>query len=957
MGLLGMPTRESRKYLKTERKPRGFLARTIIHSTVLYALYWILYACPAGVPGSESPQVCKRYYDLKHAFATKAVPYVQPYYEQYAGPYISKGQPYYEQANALYGQYGKPVVEKTGSAYSNFVHPVALRGANTAKAQYDAKLGPIVDKHVSQLTSRSQKVYNQYLGRHVSAAKAQYDAVVAPYVTLAHKKASEVYTFSYPYAEAGLARASDLYAAHAHPRLMSFLAWVNHLVETKILPTIRRFYLLHIEPQVNKISDRLFQFNVSTGFASLEKVSPDAIESSISASILASVTPSVKIESSVIAGETHTVEIIEPSIDAKLQSKIHRELINDLLTVAESNIDKEGAAGEAALNDKLDDLLPALIKKEEILCEDYLTQLESVTVEEVEAIERTIVSFAGSESNKGRSAGEISDDLRPYFVKAGKNIHSNAVEVKAHLSTVLEGLEAKVQKVSYIVYDRVQTAGQHQKKIPEQKLRYELEGVSKKELKRLDALDAKIKHIETTLNAAAQKVLKSYTKTLSTIIKDTEKKVETLAGGAANKLHTLKNIGPKKITVGDVSQEFGHGYLPVGAMLGAQAIYNQLSTGIYGAPEPSPEVPEQVMNSLKSLAAGLSTNIDTASIASAAKFAASVASEQGVNAGSAVSSALAGVDTDAIASSASSVASAAKVQATGAYAAASKAAGDVDTDKLYASIVDAQEYVGEQAADIAALASNAVYGTQPAFTESLASRASEAFYGTEVPLADSIKSQVNDAYAGISEKASEYIHGTPVAFTDSIASKASEAFYGTETPVVDSIIDQLHEKYTDVKEKAAEFVQGSKEDILEASKSASSLSSSLSSEASKSSSSLSKSASSASSVASVSARSASSLASKSSSSLSVELSRSASSASSLASKSASSASSLASKSASSASSVAAASKQSLEQAAKSATSEGLPVVQSVVDKAWEDYANARDKVEDVIEQIREHVEL
>lgn len=945
-GLLGLPTHQSKKFRSTTRKPRGFLAKTLINSTILYALYWILYACPAGVPSADAPEVFHRYYNLKHLVATKAVPHLQPYYEQYAGPYIAKGKPYYDQANVIYGQYAKPVVDKSSSIYSSHVHPVAARSTKAVQTQYRARLGPIVEKYVAEVTN----AFEQHIGKHLRTVSSKYDAVVAPYIALVRKQATglynevamPIYRKTSPYMQAALNRGKALYLTHGHPRVLDMISWAGAFLDTKIMPTIRRFYYIHVEPQVNKITDRFFQFNVSTGFATLNKTSPGAVELAISEAILSSASLTAALESTVIAGETHTVEASVPTVDAKTQARIQHGVIDDLLSIAENNIAKEGSGAEAALRDKLDEILPALVRKEEILCEDYLKQLEKITLEEVDSVEQRIISFAKAQSNKGKSSDEIIDELRPYLIKAGKNIHAQAVEVKAHLSTVLDTLQGKVHKATYVVYDQVLAEGQRQKRVPEQKLRYEMEGVTKKELRRLEALDGRVKDIEEKLNLVSARILKEYTKTLGNLLKDTEKNVESLAGGAANKLHTLRNIGPKKITVLDDSDEFGHGYLPVGLMLGAQAIYNQISTGVYGAPEPTPELPEQVLNSIRSFAADIPNKIDTDTIAAAASYAASVASAQGVNAASAVSSAIAGVDTEAIASSASSAASVASAQAASAYAAASRAAEKIDPDALHASVSHAQEYVGAQAADIAAGASAAVLGTPPAFTASIASKASEAIFGTEAAATASIKSRAHGVFEAASNKFEHLVHGTPVPITESIASRASEAIYGTEVPAAESVLNRVSDAYVDLKGKAAEFIQGSEEEISSASKSAASASSSLASAASRSSYSLSLSASSASSVASRSAVSASAVASRSSESLR----RSASSAASVASRSASSASVLASKSLASAA-----------RSAKSAVGEETPVVRSVVDKAWEDYASARDVVEDVIENIRERVEL
>lgn len=870
-GLLGLPAPDRNRFMRRDSKPRSFFKSAILQSAVVYILYWVLYACPNGTPSKDSPKICYQYHSLKHAVVTKAWPIAEPYYAQYAGPYLSKGEPYYEHVNAILS----PAIQRTTSLYSSHVHPVLLKTADGAKSKYSEKIAPFVDPRITRISAEGQKLYDQYLGKHVNTAQAKYDSVLKPHVEYTKKKSGQIYDSALPYASSAYTSLSKSYTSHIHPRLLDLLSWISHYITTRIAPIVRRMYLLHIEPQVNKISYGLFKFNVSTGFASLNKTSAASVEQEASASILSSVTFSTKIESTVIAGETHTIESSTPSIDPRTQAKIDHKVVEDLLTIAEDNIEKEGKAAESALIEKLEDILPALIKKEEILCEDYLTQLESVTVDEVAAIEQKIISFAHSAANKGKSTEEISEELRNYFVRAGKAVHTHAVEVKAHISTVLGNLQTRVQKTTFLIYSQVQTEAQNQRKQPEEKIRYGMDGATKKELKRLDALDDRVKAIEKGLNSKADFLLKEYTKKLSKLVKDTEHKVESLAGGAAKKLHTLHSIGPKKITVGDSSDEFGHGYLPVGAMLGAQAIYQQLSTGVFGAPEPTPELSDRILNSAKSIASDISTNLDQKSIASIASHASSIASEQGQNAASVIATAIAGAST--------------------AYSAISEAAPSVDLSKVRASVGVAQEYVGEQAADLVTGASEAIYGTPLAMTEQFHSKVSEVIYGTQEPLASSLLDRVNHVIEAASEKAGSVLHGTTAPLTERVASRASEAAFGSETPLSESLVHKVEEVYHNAKSKVNEFIHDSDEKVSEKSKSASSIASSLSSLASESSASFASSASSASSSASAFLKSIS----------------------------------------------------------------GTAATESVtfVDKAWEDYANAKGKAEEMVSGVREHLEL
>ena len=942
-GILGLPTYESKKYLPRNRKQRSFLANLVLRSTVLYTLYYILWACPS-VPNKDSPQVCQRYYDLKNLVVTNAVPHLQPYYEQYASPYISKGQPYYDQANRAYSRYGKPVLEKA----SQVAQPVLDKGASAAQAQYSAHLAP----HVNKYYNSAAKTYQTYLGKHVDTVTGKYYSDVAPHVDTVRSKSNDLLQQARPHAENAFVKGRELYSTHAHPRILNGYYWILSVLETHVYPSVRRFYLLRVEPQINKVSDKLFHFNISRGFASLDKNDADTVQSSVSSSILASITTTASLESTVIAGETISVEAPQASVDAKSQKRINRGVIDDLLSIAENNIIREGEAAKEVLQSRLEETLPSMIKKETILCEDYLTQLEALTIKEIKGVETRIHKLARLLANKNRPTDEISEELRPYFAKAGKKIHSEAVEVRAHLSTAMDTLKSRVSKASYAVYEQVVSEAANQKKAPEQALRYDMDDVAKSDLRRLEALDDKVRKIGKDLDSVADSTLYSYAKDLKKLLESTESKVESLAGGAANKLQTLHSIGPKKITLNDDSDEFGHGYLPFGAMLGAQAIYNQISVGVLGASEPTSR-PDGSFESFEEFAEALSMQMSKDSLNAAYAAATAAVSEQAVKAASYVSEAAVNVDTDAIIGSAKVIATGAADAAQSAYTAVADAVTNLDTDELKASVIGMSEYVGEKAADIASGASEVVYGTPPAFTESIASRASEIIYGSEVPLHESVASQVSGAYEAIVDKASELYNGaeTPSAITDKIADKASELLYGTQTPVIESIKDRVSEAYENIAEKASDLLHGS--DASPLSKSASSMSSKAAA-----------SASSVSSVASAAAAAASSSASSMAAASSSSLSSAASVASVSAAKSASSASSLASvaslsasKSASSVSVSIAASASSAASAASSLGKDKKNVVVSIAGEAGDQYEAYKDKLEGFVEGVRQQLDL
>src|ERR1700730_11119625 len=64
---------------------------------VWYVIIVALFRCPSSVTelNESSPRICKPYINAR----SHIQPYLQPYYDTYAGPYIEKARPYADQLN------------------------------------------------------------------------------------------------------------------------------------------------------------------------------------------------------------------------------------------------------------------------------------------------------------------------------------------------------------------------------------------------------------------------------------------------------------------------------------------------------------------------------------------------------------------------------------------------------------------------------------------------------------------------------------------------------------------------------------------------------------------------------------------------------------------------------------------------------------------------------------------
>jgi len=182
------------------------------------------------------------------------VPHLEPYYDAYAAPYVQVARPYYETVDktvltpvwGFAGKYGAPRVEQAkayGEAqWDRNIQPQLARYQGLAKAQYDSTLAPYIDK--------------------VSGA-------VGPYYDIARTNALQTYheiilpsyQFAQPYALQGYGATSAFTTGTAIPSLV--WAWNKTCIflDDTVWPHIRVIYVENVEPQLEKIGQRLGRFN------------------------------------------------------------------------------------------------------------------------------------------------------------------------------------------------------------------------------------------------------------------------------------------------------------------------------------------------------------------------------------------------------------------------------------------------------------------------------------------------------------------------------------------------------------------------------------------------------------------------------------------------------------------------------------------------------------------------
>lgn len=200
--------------------------------------------------------VCKVHFKAEEYVA----PYVRPYYDAYAAPYVDVVRPYAEAAHAnvyapasalamdTYDRYAAPRVtqalEYSGAQWQRTIVPLAESWRARIGGHYHTYLGHHVDRVYSTLSPFTDKIW------HI--AQTQYETVLLP-----------SYQKSLPYAQSMYRRGCDFVVEIGLPYTRFAFDTTTTFLRRRIWPPIRVLYGQNVEPQLSKIKQRLGSYRDS----------------------------------------------------------------------------------------------------------------------------------------------------------------------------------------------------------------------------------------------------------------------------------------------------------------------------------------------------------------------------------------------------------------------------------------------------------------------------------------------------------------------------------------------------------------------------------------------------------------------------------------------------------------------------------------------------------------------
>jgi hypothetical protein len=515
-----------------------------------------------------------------------------------------------------------------------------------------------------------------------------------------------------------------------------------------------------------------------------------------------------------------------------------------------TQIRNAGVEAEELFLEAIQEIFTTEQERETSITKNMVLELNNTVQGEIASLENTIIYLA----KKGR-ASEQDDprikELHKKVVESGKKIRNHAVEIRSqphkinltlgrtYLKAIKERFEGKVMERRAIAWKTMdEVVGEAQIEIGNEWMW--LADITYKDWQQFHGLQDMANTIKQRIHASGSG---DHFDAMASIQDSAEQDINTVAKDAATKLSELKDIGREKILLGDSSENFGKGWVPVGVKLAAGDVKSKVSEAVHGTETPTGIV-DQVLE-------GVGKATDAA--ASAADTAVTK-----------ISQAIYGIPQGVVESLVSQ---------------ASKAVVGEEPpiqSQIISSAQDILSSAGDMAADAASKISTAVLGTPQGVGESLASQISTAILGTPQGVAESVVSQVtsvaNDAYNSASSYASSVVDDLP-SYTDvvdkvkdtassassiadeafssassaassaasaasegiigakdqaqkvfhapepgvgeKIASQASEAIYGTESNLAEKATDAAKTIVDSISSKASEVVHGTESGVGE----------------------------------------------------------------------------------------------------------------------------------------------
>ncbi|KAJ5888705.1 hypothetical protein N7495_008746 [Penicillium taxi] len=359
----------------------------IVRLCIWYTLLTPFLRCPSNLSNlhDASPRVCKPYLIAR----SHVDPYVTPYYDTYAAPYVNQARPYVEVFNQKVYQ---PVLKTSRTSYEKYGASVLQQAQEYGAFQWNAQVSP-------RMQIVQDKAYQLYLVK-VDPYIKNGVAIVEPYYQLAQKTAITVYwdhlvpfyTRSQPFIGKTYSTGHKVLTTHVLPSAHYTWSSVIYFANSSLWPHVTGLYSEQVEPQLVKIGQRLASYRegrrlrgvVEDIDSTLSEQSSTASSSSEKSILISSVTTTTK--TSVVG-----IPSVEPTLSPAEKAEQERKRIDSDLQRWQSKFAAAADKGVEDLEARIEELVGALVANSaKSHGRSLSTALETVAAEQVSVIKSRI---------------------------------------------------------------------------------------------------------------------------------------------------------------------------------------------------------------------------------------------------------------------------------------------------------------------------------------------------------------------------------------------------------------------------------------------------------------------------------------------------------------------------------------------------------------------------------------
>ncbi|KAJ6069352.1 hypothetical protein N7499_011239 [Penicillium canescens] len=781
---------------------KGFLRWTVglvVRLCIWYALVTPFLQCPSNLAEltETSPRVCKPYLIAR----SHVEPYVTPYYDTYAAPYVDQARPYVKVLNE---QVYTPASKVAKSGYEKYGAPAFEKAQIYGAEQWRAQITPRVQ-------SARDKANQLYLAK-VDPYVQQSVTVVSPYYQKANSAAMTVYwdhlvpfyTRSKPFIGKTYATSQGILTTHVMPGARYTWSSAVYFANSSLWPHVTGLYSEQVEPQLVKIGQRLASYREGKR---LRAVVEEADSTSSLQPIYSKTTQTEESvhTTSTVASTSTTEAPVQPTLSATEQAQQDRVKIESDLERWQAKFALAADKGIEDLEERIEEIVSALVASSaNSYGQSLSTALQSVSAEQLSSVKKRINALA--ESMPDEDAPEVEESTGDQLVR---EIRTSAISVRDRAHALREWFtsfdEELVRRVgaavdsTLAVLDSIRDLG-----LQEIGMRWAwMDGVTYKDWAKYHALKVQLEDWRNEIrDVGVHHKSVSEARTVASDILDSGMQV---AEQAAKELVRLKDVGLWKIAAREVSDNFDtRNEAPPPRPksqeepeeledISVDSDHDETSEAVSDSAAQREDVNKEEATSVPDDA---SEDIDEAPEAESSP--AVVAKEDGFD-GNAES-----VLADAIVDEQPSVRPAFGVAAADVGSYQEPILDDEDSDALHS--------LANKAGDTYAEASKAV---------------SEAIYGASVTpgVGDQAASFASDQYSHAWSAASEVLYGTPLSSGEKVSSAASKNYaeavaaassviYGTPTPVIQSLIGEARSAYADSTVQAKILYEIAKSQVL-----------------------------------------------------------------------------------------------------------------------------------------------